>query len=85
MFENLHTHKIKGKCPCCGSIVSEFSAVYVCLKCKRVWSKGLKEWGTCDNCIFADEGTCNHCAGDNFGHATEIAGNARCENYKERK
>jgi len=38
----------------------------------------------CGNCKWPDAGTCDHCAGENFGHTTEIGGTHgwHCENWK---
>jgi len=39
----------------------------------------------CGTCANGNDGTCCDCAGDNFGHTTEIGSASKaCENYKER-
>jgi len=45
----------------------------------------LKEYRTCNNCGLAGEGTCNNCAGQNYGHATEITGKGTCDNWCDHK
>lgn len=35
----------------------------------------------CNSCKYSAEGLCDQCAGENFGHWTEISGEYRCENY----
>ncbi len=37
----------------------------------------------CGNCLHADEGVCYDCFGENFGHATEIANEGFCINWKD--
>ena len=85
MYEPVDNRKIKGKCPSCYGQVLEFTACYVCQNCKIVWSIAQDEWKVCAVCVFADEGTCSNCAGENFGHTTEIASKGKCENWTEKK
>ena len=85
MFDKKENKKVSGKCPECGGEVVEFTACHCCQSCKLVWSITLKEWETCNVCVFADGGTCNNCYGANFGHTTKITGKGKCENWTERK
>jgi len=49
---------------------------------REEWMEGKK---CCRTCANGFEGICTECAGDNFGHATEIGGEGYCANWKERK
>lgn len=41
---------------------------------------------TCGTCVRGAEGTCEECAGDNYGHTTEISSaSTACSNHKEVK
>ena len=37
---------------------------------------------SCKSCMWGFEGTCNECAGENYGHTTEISDNGFCTNYR---
>lgn len=39
---------------------------------------------SCDLCVHGHEGVCEHVAGDNFGHTTEISGLWSCNNFVRR-
>ena len=38
----------------------------------------------CGTCIFGSDGICLHCAGGNYGHATEVSDGGWCENWKQK-
>lgn len=63
-----------------------FKAVWIAdwMLDRLTWRLGDLLWPPriCGTCDHGDEGTCSHCAGDNYGHTTEIAGNApACSNW----
>lgn len=35
----------------------------------------------CSNCMYADEGICSYCEGDNFGYPSEVSDRGVCNNF----
>jgi hypothetical protein len=44
--------------------------------------EGEVEKTNCNNCVLGEEGVCSDCAGENYGHTTEISGKSWCSNWK---
>ena len=46
--------------------------------------QGFKPWwkNTCSNYGHQKDGVCHECAGENYGHATEVTPLARCSNWR---
>ena len=58
----------------------------LCEGCGRpVWIDHTGYRVCCNECVHADHGTCNHCAGGNFGNTTEICGSWMCNNFERRR